>query len=773
MPFLEEPLWTFLGNSQDLWFRHIGDGKRTWTWHGVDHGLVPDGQLCDAATPEGAIYKQGDGRVDIHDWGLEFTAAGLLLQAERLLIGRDPDEIARYVPLLERCANLLESRRDPANDLFLAGPAANLLAPSYAGWKKPDGTYGRAYLAGLNVTFVAALDRLVEVEKLAGRAKAAERYAALRSHARNGLARLATDEGYLVKSIDPDGTRHGVYGAKKHGYFEASPNHDAVAFGVVGDEQARRIHEKIASIPGLRPHRFIIANYPSLDDLYTEPRGLWGFGTWVNGGHWSTCEARMILAYYRVGAFEDARLSMKELLKFARSFRMDNPLVAFGSAVYQPHEPINLCYDSFGPPTALIRGLFEYLYRADGLTLVPRIPPGITRIEQRFPARLGSKRIYLAVEGTGPITGVMINGEPSTSFDPSSVVLCPDGIPERAAVLVLRGGAKARPWSPPKVSRELPPGPTEEDLALLSGRFHNLTVNELPLRIGADSHGGSRFLGEIDRACVYGRALSADEIAARAQAGPARNPSDAGLIADYPFDEIEDGRFRNRAGDSLDARVAGSIDVVDAPAGGAARFGGEGYLEIAPAKALDLTEACTMEAWIRPGELPPAGGRIIDKSAVGTSNGYLLDTHPGNSLRIIAETGTVSHDGKLASATWVHVAGTVAPDGTLALYIDGSEVARKPHASSQLADLPVRVEALRAFHGRRVAAGFGDAPQARQAALAVRCLDAAVARARLERDGKLPLLPEPSRSAALRSYLDATRRLCEGLERQLGAEAQD
>ena len=122
---------------------------------------MPDGQLCDAATPEGAIYKQGDGRVDIHDWGLEFTAAGLLLQAERLLIGRDPEEIAHYVPMLERCANLLDSRRDPENDLFLAGPAANLLAPSFAGWKRPDGTYGRAYLAGLNVTFVAALDRLV------------------------------------------------------------------------------------------------------------------------------------------------------------------------------------------------------------------------------------------------------------------------------------------------------------------------------------------------------------------------------------------------------------------------------------------------------------------------------------------------------------------------------------------------------------------------------------------------------------------------------------
>ena len=79
----------------------------------------------------------------------------------------------------------------------------------------------------------------------------------------------------------------------------------------------------------------------------------------------------MVMGYYRLGKYEDARRSMKQLLTFARKFRMDNPLVDFGSNVYQPHEPINLCYDTFAPAAALIRGLFEYIYRADGLTLTP------------------------------------------------------------------------------------------------------------------------------------------------------------------------------------------------------------------------------------------------------------------------------------------------------------------------------------------------------------------------------------------------------------------
>src|SRR6185503_2225499 len=110
--------------------------------------------------------RQGDGRHDIHDWGMEFTAAGTLLQCELLLISRDDAKIEKYLPQLERAANFIETRRDPKTGLYLGGPACNLLAPSFAGYKKPDGTYDKAYHAGLQVTYIAALNRLIELEKL-------------------------------------------------------------------------------------------------------------------------------------------------------------------------------------------------------------------------------------------------------------------------------------------------------------------------------------------------------------------------------------------------------------------------------------------------------------------------------------------------------------------------------------------------------------------------------------------------------------------------------
>ncbi len=439
LPFLTEPLTSFLQNSQDLWFDQMGDGKtlrpfREFRW------VPPDGALCDAAAPGMFIAKQGDGRVELHDWGVEFAAAGLLMQAELLLISRDAGAIASYLPKLERTANFLESRRDPKNNLYLAGPAGNLLAPSYSGWRKPDGTYGMAYLSGLSITTIAALDRLIELEKLAGRKQQAALYERRRVASKRGLAALLEPEGYFVRSVDPDGVRHGVYGADKHGYLETSPNHDAVCLRVVDDALARRILSKIASIPGLRPHAFILPNYPSYDDMYERPEGLWTFGTWVNGGHWSTCEARMILAYYRMGWWSDARRSMEKLLTFARRFRMDNPLTECGNSVYQPGEPLNLTYDAFGPPAAMIRGLFEYVYRADTLTLIPHVPPSILQMEQRFPIRFGRKRLWLATVGQGPVTGVWINGKRWRRHSRTFITLSEGALPDDARIVIGMGG---------------------------------------------------------------------------------------------------------------------------------------------------------------------------------------------------------------------------------------------------------------------------------------------------------------------------------------------
>ena len=758
LPFFVEPYSTFVTNSQDLWFSQMGDGQREGggDWHCV----APDGCLCDAAAPGWIFYKQGDGRIDIHDWGMEFTAAGIVLQAEQLLISRDRAAIARYLPLIERCADFIETRRDPANNCFLAGPAGNLLAPSYAGYRKPDGTYDKAYLSGLSITYIAGLDRLVELEKLAGDEAKAKLYAERRGLARQGLPNLTTEEGYFIKYLDPDGTRHGVYGAAQHGYFEAICNHDAIAFRVADDEQSRRIFNEIASIPGLRPHDVVITNYPSLDDMYVEPQGLWEFGRWVNGGHWTTCEARMILAYFRLGKYEDARKSMEHLLGFARSFRFDNNLTDFGNAVYQPGEPINCVYDSWGAPLAMLRGLFEYLYSADGVTLVPHIPTGVTRLTQHFPVRLGDKRLYLTTCGEGPVTAAYVNGKTWELYDAQTVRLPYGQTPAVAQVTICLGGAEPEfPAVPAATPLDMPA--SDDPFWSVTQWWANPTGNGRPLRMGADSRGGCLFVGDMRRARVFRRALSGEEIAKLAADPLAGLEADPTLVADYLFDRWMNGTCPNPPNPDLVPKVVENVQIVETPDGKVARMSGAGFLEVPSDPRLALTDY-TLDAWVRPGVLPDSGARIIDRMTAGVDDGYLLDTCPKDSLRFISERGHLGYEAKLQPGAWVHVAATFDGVAGLRLYLNGKQVAAAPPT-----DAAGGFARIAAFYGKLREANLLETYEAAQSRLIIEHLLALRSRVDLEKAGKLPALPPASAAAADKSYVEAANRLADGLQRVL------
>jgi hypothetical protein len=65
------------------------------------------------------------------------------------------------------------------------------------------------------------------------------------------------------------------------------------------------------------------------------------------------------------------------------------------------------------------------------------------------------------------------------------------------------------------------------------------------------------------------------------------------------------------------------------------RLDGRSPVYEAPAdKALDLVDEVTLEAWLQADPMPAEGGRILDKMPPGSMEGYLLDTWPGNSLRL-------------------------------------------------------------------------------------------------------------------------------------------
>jgi hypothetical protein len=242
------------------------------------------------------------------------------------------------------------------------------------------------------------------------------------------------------------------------------------------------------------------------------------------------------------------------------------------------------------------------------------------------------------------------------------------------------------------------------------------------------------------------------------------------LVGDWDFGKREGDRFPNAASEKHPAKIVGELEVVDSPHGRAIRLTGKGYLEIAPDPTLDLIRGCTLEAWICPKELPLAGARIIDKTTVGGSDGYLLDTCPRNSLRMIVERGTLAVDARLAPDQWVHVAATADAEGTQAIYVNGKcVVSHKRDAGPEVAGLNAKLAKLRKFHERLVGEGLADSYEAAHARLAIEAAAAFHARLRLLADGKLPPLPELAAYAADKCYLATAARLCEGLERAIAS----
>ena len=461
-PFLQEPWFSLLQRSWDLHWDNQGDGVRKGMWGSdtsrVLHNLVaPDGCLGDAAAPGMIAYRQGDGDVKSHDWFYEATAAGVVMQAEILLASRDINAIRKYLPNMERSCNFIERTRDTLNNLFLVGPACNLLAPSYGGVKQPDGSFGKGYLSGLSVTYLAAIDRIIELYKLLGDNQKLADYEHRQKITRESLPLLMTEGGYFVKSMEQGGLKHGVVGQEQFGYMEGVANADAVALRVVDDKTATGIYKAISGYSEIRPFDFLLTNAPGLDDTYVSYgsssgegiRGFWKFGDWVNGGVWGTVEGRAILMYYRLGKFEDIRRSAYRAMKWAKDFRMDAPWSQRGENTNNPwsdsgkhrNGSVAVMIDNFAIPAATIRGLFDYDYKSDRLILRPRIPGSITKYVQKQSVRFGEKKLYISCINGGPnVKSVKINGKAIKGSTPEEVILIYDEIPAVAKIEITTEG---------------------------------------------------------------------------------------------------------------------------------------------------------------------------------------------------------------------------------------------------------------------------------------------------------------------------------------------
>lgn len=196
---------------------------------------------------------------------------------------------------------------------------------------------------------------------------------------------------------------------------------------------------------------------------------------------------------------------------------------------------------------------------------------------------------------------------------------------------------------------------TEGDPAAVS--VPSLRRNAHLVRVGMDQHGGSLLEAELGRVAIYGEAYDDARIGAL-YASPPESPSPAGsdpVYSGFPAPNTE---------------LAGSAEWDAAP-------------------------ELTIEAWVKP-SAPGVVGRLVDKITPGGSDGFLLDVHPADRLRLIVGDTTLSADEPLPAGEWTHAAAVLAR-GSTRLYKNGALVAQAIHDPAPDALVVSRGYALQRF----------------------------------------------------------------------------
>ena len=170
--------------------------------------------------------------------------------------------------------------------------------------------------------------------------------------------------------------------------------------------------------------------------------------------------------------------------------------------------------------------------------------------------------------------------------------------------------------------------------------------------------------------------------------------SSTGLVAAYAFEEGAGPTISDISGRGNTGTLTNATWTETGRYGRALSFNGtNAWVTVADAASLDLTNAMTLEAWVRPATL--SGWRTALIKERGTGLSYALYAHDGARPNVYIRLGggdrTVAGTSAIAANTWTHLATTF--DGaTLRLYVNGAQVASRPFSGSITASAdPLRI----------------------------------------------------------------------------------